>query len=200
MIKLHGVPMSRAARSIWAIEEVGVEYELVPTNFLEDSKKPEYLAINPNGRIPTLVDGDLTLFESMAINLYLARKYDGGLQPKTLEDEARAVQWSFWGITELEPPLMDMVRHKVMLPEAQRDAEAVKAAEAAIQKPLRVLDDTLAKRAHLVSDTFTIADLNVASVLSMAQFVGFDFSNFANVQRWYAAATSRPAFSRAGNS
>ncbi len=200
MIKLYGVPMSRAARSIWAIEEVGVEYELVPTSFLGDSKKPEYLAINPNGRIPTLIDGDLTLFESMAINLYLARKYDGGLQPKTLEDEARAVQWSFWGMTELEPSLMQMVLNKVMLPEPQRDAEAVKAAEAAIQKPLRVLDDTLAERTHLVSDTFTIADLNVASVLSMAQFVGFDFSSFANVQRWYAAATSRPAFGRAGNS
>jgi glutathione S-transferase len=189
--------MSRAVRSIWAIEEVGVDYELVPTSFVGDSKKPEYLAVNPNGRIPSLVDGDLTLFESMAINLYLARKYDGGLQPKTPEDEARAVQWSFWGMTELEPPLMDMVRHKVMLPEAQRDAEVVKAAEAAIQKPLRVLNDTLAKRTQLVSDTFTIADLNVASVLSMAQFVGFDFSNFANVQRWYAAATSRPAFARA---
>ena len=200
MIKLYGVPTSRAARSIWAIEEVGVEYELVPTSFLEDSKKPEYLAINPNGRIPTLVDGDLTLFESMAINLYLARKYDGGLQPKTFEDESRAVQWSFWGMTELEPSLMDMVRHKIMLPEEQRDADTVKAAEAAIQKPLRILDDTLAARTHLVSDTFTIADLNVASVLSMAQFVGFDFSNFANVQRWYAAATSRPAFARAGNS
>jgi glutathione S-transferase len=197
VIKLYGVPMSRAARSIWAIEEVGVDYELVPTSFVGDSKKPEYLAINPNGRIPSLVDGDLTLFESMAINLYLARKYDGGLQPKTLEDEARAVQWSFWGMTELEPPLMDMVRHKVMLPEAQRDAEVVKAAEAAIQKPLRVLDDTLAKRTQLVSDTFTIADLNVASVLSMAQFVGFDFSKFAKVQRWYDAAISRPAFARA---
>jgi glutathione S-transferase len=191
--------MSRAARSIWAIEEVGVEYERVPTSFVGDSKKPEYLAINPNGRIPALVDGDLTLFESMAINLYLARKYDGGLQPKTLEDEARAVQWSFWGMTEIEPPLMQMLLNKVMLPEPKRDAEAVKAAEAAIQRPLRVLDDTLAGRTHLVSDTFTIADLNVASVLSMAQFVGFDFSSFADVQRWYTAATSRPAFARASN-
>ena len=200
MIKLYGVPMSRAARSIWAIEEVGVEYELVPTSFLGDSKKPEYLAINPNGRIPTLVDGDVTLFESMAINLYLARKYDGGLQPKTPEDEARAVQWSFWVMTEIEPPLMQMLLNKVMLPEPRRDAEAVKAAEAAIQKPLRVLDDTLAERTHLVSDAFTIADLNVASVLSMAQFVGFDLSSFANVQRWYAAATSRPAFARASGS
>jgi len=197
VIQLYGVPMSRALRSIWAIEEVGVEYELVPTNFLEDSKQSEYLEINPNGRIPTLVDGDVTLFESMAINLYLARKYDGGLQPKSPDDEARAVQWSFWGMSEIEPPLMDMVRHKVMLPEAQRDADTVKAAEAAIQKPLRVLDDALAERPFLLGDAFTIADLNVASVLSMAQFVGFDFSSFAKVQRWYDAGTSRPAFARA---
>ena len=77
MIKLYGVPLSRAFRSLWALEEIGVEYENVPVNFVDDAKKPQYLAINPNGRIPALVDGDLTLFESMAINLYLARKYDG---------------------------------------------------------------------------------------------------------------------------
>ena len=68
-MKLHGVPGSRALRSIWAAEEIGVDYELVPTSFLEDSKTPEYLALNPNGRIPALVDDDLVLFESMAINL-----------------------------------------------------------------------------------------------------------------------------------
>jgi glutathione S-transferase len=197
MIELYGIPASRALRSIWAIEEVGVEYELVPTNFGEDSKKPEYLAINPNGRIPALVDGDVTLFESMAINLYLARKYDGGLQPKTLEDEARAVQWSFWGMTELEPPLMQMVLNKVMLPESQRDAAAVEAAENTIQKPLGVLDAALAERPYLLGDAFTIADLNAASVLSLAQFVRFDFSSIANVQRWYDACTARPAFARA---
>jgi glutathione S-transferase len=197
VIKLYGISGSRALRSIWAIEEVGVEYELVPTHFIGDSKKPEYLAINPNGRIPTLVDGDVTLFESMAINLYLARKYDGGLQPKTQEDEARAVQWSFWGMTELEPHLMQLVLNKVMLPEAQRDAGAVRAAEEAMERPLRVLDGALAERPYLLSDAFTIADLNVASVLSMAQFVGFDFSRFANVQRWYDACTSRPGFNRA---
>jgi glutathione S-transferase len=197
VIKLYGITGSRALRSIWAIEEVGVDYELVPTHFIGDSKKPEYLAINPNGRIPTLIDGDVTLFESMAINLYLARKYDGGLQPKGLEDEARAVQWSFWGMTELEPSLMQMVLHKLMLPEPQRDPEAVTKAEEALQRPLAVLDAAVAERPYLLGDTFTIADLNVASVLSMAQFVGFDFPSFANVQRWFGACVERPAFARA---
>jgi glutathione S-transferase len=195
--RLYGIPQSRALRSIWAIEEVGIDYELVPTHFIGDSKKPEYLAINPNGRIPALVDGDVTLFESMAINLYLAKTYGGDLYPKTPQDEARAVQWSFWGMTELEPPLMQMVLNKLMLPENQRSPEAVRAAEQAIDRPLKVLDSTLGQRPYLLGGAFSIADLNVAAVLSMANFVGFDVSGHANVKRWFDACLARPAFARA---
>src|SRR5262245_39410304 len=107
MIKLYGIRQSRAARSLWCLEELGVPYEHVPIHFATDAKKPEFKAINPNGKVPALVDGDVTLFESMAINLYLVKKYDkAGLQPKSLEDEARAIQWSFWGMTEIEPSLL----------------------------------------------------------------------------------------------
>lgn len=197
MIKLYGISGSRAMRSIWAAEEVGVDYELVQTNFVGDSKKPEYLAINPNGRIPALVDGDVTLFESMAINLYLAEKYGGDLYPKGLPDRARAVQWSFWGMTEIEPHLMQMVLHKLMLPEDQRDPKAVKQAEADIQRPLKVLDAHLAERSNLLGDAFTIADLNAASVLSMSAFVGLDVANHPNVKRWLDACLSRPSFASA---
>jgi len=200
MIKLYGVPMSRALRSLWALEEVGVEYENVPVNFLDDAKKPQYLAINPNGRIPALVDGDVTLFESMAINLYLAKKYDGGLQPKSLEDEARAVQWSFWGMTELEPHLLKILLNRVLLPEDQRDAAEADAGGAALEAPLRVLDGALAEHSYLLGDTFTIADLNVASVLSWASFVGFDLSGFARVKAWFDACLGRPAVARARGS
>jgi glutathione S-transferase len=195
--KLYGIPGSRALRSIWAIEEVAIDYELVPTHFLGDSKKPEYLRINPNGRIPALVDGDVTLFESMAINLYLAKTYGGDLYPSDAKDEARAVQWSFWGMTELEPPLMQIVLNKFMLPEDQRNPSAVTAAEQAIEKPLAVLDAELASRACLLGGDFSVADLNVASVLSMAGFVGLDVSGFKNVKRWLDACLGRPAFARA---
>ena len=74
-IKLYGISGSRALRSIWAAEETGVDYEQVTPNFGKDAKTDDYLAINPNGRIPALVDGDLLLCESMAINLYLAKNY-----------------------------------------------------------------------------------------------------------------------------
>src|SRR5207248_3096846 len=85
MIKLYGVPRSRTARAIWMLEELQIPYENVPVSFIEESRKPAYMKINPNGHIPALQDGDLTLFESLAINLYLARKYDKGLWPKTIE-------------------------------------------------------------------------------------------------------------------
>jgi len=200
MIKLYGVPVSRAFRSLWALEEIGIDYENVSVNFLGDSKKPQYLAINPNGRIPALVDGDLTLFESMAINLYLARKYDGGLRPKDVEDEARAVQWSFWGMTELEPHLLKMLLNRVLLPEDQRDASEADAGAEALQAPLRVLDGALTDRSFLLGDAFSIADLNVASVLSWANFVGLDLSSFAQAKRWFDACLGRPAAARARGS
>ena len=141
--KLYGIPGSRALRSIWAIEEIGIDYELVPTHFMGDSKKPEYLAINPNGRVPALVDGDVTLFESMAINLYLAKSYGGDLYPKDPADEARTWQWSVWGLTELEPHLMAILLNRMMLPEDQRDPAKVEQAENSLKRPLEVLDKQL---------------------------------------------------------
>ena len=88
MIKLYGVPGSRAMRSLWMLEELGVPYEHIKTNFADGgTRKPDYMKINPNGHIPALQDGDVTLWESLAINLYLARKFDKGLWPKTAAAE-----------------------------------------------------------------------------------------------------------------
>lgn len=198
MIKLYGVRQSRAMRSLWALEELGVPYENVPTNFATDAKKPEFLAINPNGRVPALVDGDVTLFESMAINLYLAKRYDTkNLYPKSLADEARAVQWSFWGMTEIEPALLQVLMNRVFLPAPQRDEAAAKTAEEKLAQPLRVLDGALAGKKYLLGDTFTIADLNVASVLSWALFAKVDLTKTPNAERWLKECCARPSFVKA---
>jgi glutathione S-transferase len=196
-MKLYGITGSRALRSIWALEEVDADYELVKTHFMGDSKKPEYLAINPNGRVPTLVDGDLTLFESMAFNLYLASQYGGALWPSSVPDQARATQWSFWGITELEPHIMALLIHRMMLPEDQRNEALAAAGEKDIQRPLKVLEAHLANRDHILGGDFSIADLNVASVLSMAGMVGLDLDGYPKVTAWLAACTSRPSLERA---
>ncbi len=197
-IRLYGVPASRAMRCLWALEEVGASYELVPTNFSEDVRAPEFLKINPNGRIPALVDGELVLFESMAINLHLARSYGGALYPADAAAEARTWQWSFWGMTEIEPHLITLLLHQAILPEAQRQPELATQAGEALERPLRVLDAQLGARTHLLGDAFTIADLNVASVLAMkspAQYEGVE--KFKNVTRWFDACTARPTFARA---
>ncbi|MFI5315017.1 MAG: glutathione S-transferase family protein [Myxococcota bacterium] len=198
MIKLYGIRQSRALRSLWALEELGVPYEHVPINFLTDAKSPDYLKINPNGRIPALVDGDLALFESMAINLYLAKKYDkAGLYPRSPDDEARAVQWSIWGMTEIEPSLLLILMNRVFLPPNQRDESAAKAAEEKLGPALRVLDGALAGKKHLLGAPFTIADLNVASVLSWALFAKVDLDKTPNVKRWLTECAARPAFVKA---
>ncbi|HTF36357.1 MAG TPA: glutathione S-transferase family protein [Myxococcota bacterium] len=197
MIKLYGVPMSRAARSLWMLEELGVPYENVPTHFATgDTRKPEYLALNPNGHIPTLQDGELVLWESMAINLYLGRRYDNGLWPKSIADEGRTYQWSLWAMTELEAPLLAYLMHSALLPKEQRVPAKATEALAQLAKPLGVLEAALAARSLLVGETFGVADLNVASVLSWARMVRLDLSKWPHVDAWLGRCLERPAAKR----
>lgn len=195
--KLYGISGSRALRSIWAMEEVGIDYEHIPVSFRDDSKSAEYLAVNPNGRIPALIDGDVRLFESMAINLYLTKTYGDGLYPQDAAAEARTWQWSVWGISEIEPLQMQIVVQKLFTPEDKRDPAVIERAGKALQRPLQVLDATLADRDWLVGDNFSVADLNVAAVMLLLQMVDFDYSEHANVHRWAQACYSRPALIRA---
>lgn len=195
--KLYGMSGSRAVRSLWAIEECGIDYDHVPVSFRKDSKAPEYLAVNPNGRIPALEDGDLLLFESLAINLYLARQYGGDLYPDNPQDEARAIQWSIWAIAEMEDTQLQLVVQKIFTKEEDRDPAVWEAASQKLQRPLKVLDQHLNDRAWLLGDAFSIADLNVAAAMLLMPMVGFDYSNFANVSNWAARCYERPALARA---
>jgi glutathione S-transferase len=195
MIKLYGVPRSRTARCLWMLEELQVPYETVPISFVGDCRKPEYLRINPNGHIPALQDGDLTLFESLAINLYLARKYDKGLWPKTVAGEAKAFQWSLWAMTELEEPLLTALLHRMFLPEDQRDPQKAADAAARFKTPLGVLESQLTTP-WLAGDAFTVADLNVASVLAWAPLAGLDLAGAPRAQEWLGRCTARPGYAR----
>ena len=193
-LKVYGVAGSRAYRTLWMVNELGLEYESIPLHFADGSAKTrEYLAINPNGRIPAIDDDGLKLWESMAINLYLAKKHDKGLWPKTLEGEAQAIQWSFWVMTEVEKPTLAVLFHRVFLPEDQRDPKAAEDGEQQLQGPLKVLDQALAKTGHLIGSTFTVADLNVASVLAWAKIGRANLSAYPHVEKWLIAAMQRPA-------
>jgi len=198
MIKLYGIPASRASRSLWMLEELGVPYENVRVSFMGDAQKPEFLAINPNGKIPALDDDGLVLFESLAINLHLARKYGKELWPASPDDQSRAIQWSIWAMTEVEPPVMRVLLNRAFLPPEQRVAAEADAGEAALRKPVGVLDAALRGRPHLLGDAFSVADLNVHSVLGWAPTLGkVGFGDTPNVEAWLRRCADRPAARRA---
>jgi glutathione S-transferase len=198
MIKIYGVPRSRTMRCLWMAEELGVPYENVKTNFAKgESRTQEYLRINPNGHVPALEDGDVRLFESLAINLYLARKYGPALWPATVEDEGRTFQWTVWAMTELEEPVVTALVHRRFLPEAQRDAKRAGDAAERARKPLGVLDAALEGRDHVLGGGFTVADLNLASVALWAPMADIDLAPWPRLAAWLARCTARPALARA---
>ena len=194
---IYGISSSRAFRSIWAIEEIGIEYEHVPTSFVGDNQTPEYLAVNPNGRIPALVDGDVTLFESMAINLYLANTYAPGLLPTGVAGQAQVWQWSVWGISEIEPLQMQIVVQKFFVPEDKRDDKVIGRATKGLTRPLNVLNSALADQAYLLSEEFGLADLNLAGVMELLNMIQLDLSAWPNVQRWLSDCRGRDSYTRA---
>ncbi len=193
-VKIYGIPQSRASRCLWMARELGVPFENVPVHFAKTSESPELMAANPNARVPAIDDGGFTLYESMAINLYLAKKYDNGkgLAPKTLEDEARAIQWSFWVMTELEKPLVTNLLHVVGM--RPQDDKTIEQCKQDVLRPFKVLETHLAKQPYLLGDSFTVADLNVAAVMAWAKGGKLDLSAYPKVADWLGRCLSRPAF------
>jgi glutathione S-transferase len=194
-LKIYGVARSRAARVLWMAKELGLDYEHIKVDFATgDTRRPEHLALNPNGHIPVIDDDGFVLWESMAINLYLGKKYGvGGLYPSRLEDEARAWQWSFWGMTEVERPVLTAMFNRAILPESQRDAAAADQAEKTLAQPLGALDGVLGRSTFLIGDRFTVADLNVASILAWARPAQIDMAPFPRVSEWLKNCAERPA-------
>ena len=129
-LKIYCVARSRTFRVLWRAEELGLQYEQVKVDVAGGgTRTAAHLALNPNGHIPVIDDDGIVLWESMAINLYLAKKYSAGtLYPTGLEHGAQAWQWSFWGMTEVERPLLAALLNRAVYPEAERDAAAADAA------------------------------------------------------------------------
>ena len=196
-MQLYGVTMSRANRCLWMLEEIGQPYELVEkTAHPDDLRTAEYLRLNPNARMPTLVDGDLVVWESLAINLYLAHKYDGPIHTDSPDVLAQATQWSIWAVLELEALARDLLDHRELLIERAREASLAERDELLLQRPLGVLNGVLAGRECLLGDDFTVADLNVAAVLAWAKRARMDFSSVPEVDRWLEVCFARPAYVR----
>lgn len=161
MITLHGAAASRASRSLLALEELGLSYGHVPLKPWADAADAETLArINPNARVPVLDDAGLILWESIAINFYLADRYGGApFWPQHSRDRALVYQWSLWSQTEIDIRARHMARFS-------GDAALKRGAEAERLAALSILDRALAGRPYVLGDAFTLADLNLAATLS----------------------------------
>jgi glutathione S-transferase len=194
-LKIYGIPRSRAFRTLWLAKELGLDYDNVMVDFASgETRRQPYLSINPNGHVPAIDDDGYVLWESMAINLYLAKKQAlGTLYPAALQDEARVWQWSLWGMTEIERHVLTAMFNRAILPEQERDPAAADAAEQELQHPLGVLDGAVGKSAYLIGDEFTVADLNVASILSWARPARIDFAPFPKAADWLGRCALRPA-------
>jgi len=193
MIKIYGIHKSRAVRPLWTAEELGIPYELVETHHAgPEVKSAQYLALNPNGQVPTLVDGELVLFESLAIDLYLAKKHaGGGLWARDAHGEARIFQWTLWAATEAEPLARQWFRHTSFLPAAERNPAMAEAALAELRSRFAVLEHTLQAQDYLTGDRFTVADLNVAAVLQ--RFVLLGGAAYPRALAWHKRCLGRPA-------
>lgn len=195
MIDLYTSPTPNGFKISIALEELGLPYTVHAIDLgAKDQKKPEFLAMNPNGRIPVIVDrdaGDFPVFESGAILLYLARK-SGKLIPGDLAGEAQVLRWSFAALTSIEVPVL--ARWFVDL----NDGKGTKPSEALSQwAQLRLgqLDGWLADRRFLATDDFTVADILMTHVLD----AGTDdalLQPHANLLAYRARCTERPAWKR----
>ncbi|MBI4083382.1 MAG: glutathione S-transferase family protein [Candidatus Lambdaproteobacteria bacterium] len=198
MITIYGIKASRAFRCMWLLEELGVPYQRIDVAPKEASQRLDLLKVNPNGRVPALVDGAFVLFESMAINAYLAERYDTvGLWPASREDRARVLQWSCWGVAEVEEALLVCMRHRHTWAAERREPAKAAEAEQKLQRPLKVLEGHLAGRPYLLGEAFTVADLNLAAIFTWARFGRIDFGPYPSVARWIEGCLSRPARKKA---
>lgn len=197
MITLYGSNRSRASRCAWALEEVGAKYE---RNMMAEPgalKTADYMKINPNGKAPAMTDGDVNLFESLAINLYVAKNYGKApFWPASKADQAKAEMWTMWAATEAEPRAIGLLVERVFKPEDKRDPAKAAAFEEELKPRMEVLNSVLAGKDNLLGNDFTVADLNVAAVVAAAVPAKFDMAVYPNVDRWLKAATSRPAFTK----
>jgi glutathione S-transferase len=207
MITIYGVLRSRATRPVWLMKEIGKDYRLQPViqaYRLPDPSAPdapfntqsaEFLAINPQGLVPCLQDGDTVLTESLAITLYLARAYGGELAAQGFAEEGEVAMWTLVGATGVETPALDILfthaRGEAATPEG---AARIAAARTALAPALRRIEGHLAGRDWLVGGRFTVADINLAECLRYATAEADLIDAHPATRAWLSRCHARPAF------
>lgn len=199
MLKIYGTAASRAARPLWLAHEMGLAHEHIPLAFTGGATRtPEFLAINPNGRIPVVDDDGVLVWESMACVLYLAERFKAPgvplLAAQDHAEQAEILRWSFWVVTECEKDALAFLMHRILMPADRRKPQLADDAERHLLVPLRVLDQHLRARPYLAGERFTAADICVASVLAWVQGAASLMAQCPRVDDWLQRCLSRPAY------
>jgi len=198
MLKIYGVAKSRAIRTLWMAHELGVPFEHIETGFgPQGCRSAAFLAVNPNGHIPAIDDDGVVLWESLAINLYLAKRHGGPLAPANVAEDGLITAWGFWSAVELEPHCATAMYHTNMYAPADRRPEIAADALAKTQAPLAVLEAHLAAHGTLVGGRFTVADMNLVGVLFYLRFNPEALADKPVTRAYYEAALARPAARKA---
>src|SRR4030095_14583890 len=185
MLTLYHSPQSRSMRPRWLLEELGVPHEVKLVSLQAgEQKKPEYMKLNPNGTVPTLVDDDLVLFESAAICQYLADKFPEkklAPPPDASAERGKYYQWIHYAMSGLEPPAVTIFFHTIQLPEAERVPQLVEKARAHLDPAIKVVESAPAGREWILGSQFTAADVMIGSTVVWAQMMGLVGDKYANV-------------------
>lgn len=197
MITIYGSPKSSAGRCFWCLEESGVPYETKTIDFKAgEHKSEEFLKINRNGKVPALQDGDFTIWESLAINNYIADAYKPELLGTTPQERGLVSQWSIWSVADLQVPMIDAFIQLVFVPEPHRNADVIAKAFEKLPVMLASLDAELEGNDFLVANRFTLADLNVSFVVSICDDIKFNLDAYNNINQWRARIAERAGLQR----
>jgi len=199
MLHFYGSPMSSAGRTHLMLEECGAPFEYHRVNLRDPAQKAEYLKVNPSGKIPFIVDGDVRMPESIAINFYLAEKYAPKLWAAQLEQRALIYAWSLWSISTLQHEVVRVMHHTFIVPQESRSAYEVETGKTNVQRYLDHLETELPASGYLVDGRLTVADLNVASVVNLAAAMASGVLA-PKTAAWLDGLKARPAWKKVASS
>lgn len=197
-IKLYFAPRTRATRPRWILEELGVPYELVQVDLAKgEHKVPAHLRLHPLGKVPVLVDGEVTIFESAAICLYLADKFPDKKLAPAVGTDARAYyyQWIVFAGAQLEPPIAEYAG-QMGLPEAERNAAVLAKSKEQALAAIKAVEHGLLGKMYLVNEKFSAADIVLGSILRWADSLKL-LGDAPDIQSWLYELKSRAAFKKA---
>lgn len=183
-------------KALWAIGELGLAYEHVEAGGSAGGlDSAEFLAMNPHGRIPVLVDADTTLWESHSIVRYLAATYGAGsLWPKPPAERSLVDRWMDWSLATLQPDFMTLFWSFYRTPKAQRNMRLIEDSMDLCERHFLILNSQLAGRAFLAGDSFTMGDIPAATSLYRYFEMGIAVPDLPNIRAWYGRLIERPAY------